>query len=190
MKKNSLSNYIANTMDTILNSDEHKSLFNKNYKKASDENMAKKCVDCEKETCCCGDGMMTDDNDARKAKKVEKSVEEVKEEKDMKKANAFNTAIDSLLVASAALDEIGLEKSSALSLKLASMIVEAKKKKDDKKPEVKKEDKAAVKAKKDMEDKNMAKTMKDKQMAKLKKDKAMAKDKAMKMLEKSKATKK
>jgi len=46
----------------------------------------------------------------------------------MKSEAAFSVAIDSLLTASAALDAVGMEKTSALSLKLASLVVEAKKK--------------------------------------------------------------
>lgn len=43
-----------------------------------------------------------------------------------KKIKAFNTALDSLLTASAALDAAGLSKGSALSLKIASSVVQAK----------------------------------------------------------------
>lgn len=45
-----------------------------------------------------------------------------------KTAASFNIAIDSLLTASAALDAVGMSNGSALSLKLASLVVEAKKK--------------------------------------------------------------
>lgn len=47
---------------------------------------------------------------------------------DEKISSAFDIAIDGLLTASAALDSVGFEKSSTLSLKIASFVVEAKKK--------------------------------------------------------------
>lgn len=77
----------------------------------------------------CGEPLPSDDNKAEDC-----SVEE------SKTSSAFNVAIDSLLTASAALDSVGFNKSSALSLRLASFVVDAAKKKT-KKDEKKKDDK-------------------------------------------------
>ena len=104
-----------------------------------------------------------DDNDARK-KKLDSSDEN-------KVEASFNMAIDSLLTASAALDSLGMVKSSAFSLKLASLVVEAKKKEKDSK----KKDTNAAKDKAAKE-----KAAKEKAKAKEKHDSQMAKDKASK----------
>lgn len=111
-------------------------------------------------------------------------------------STAFDIAIDSLLTASAALDSVGMPKSSSLSLKLASLVVEAKKKdvKDKKDPEAAKAAKAKEKAKLQAE-KEKAKEKADKEKAKLEaakkkekeaKDTQMAKDKSAKDKEKAK----
>lgn len=52
---------------------------------------------------------------------------------DDKVSSAYDVAIDSLLTASAALDHVNLGRGSAISLKLASLVVEAKKKEKDSK---------------------------------------------------------
>jgi hypothetical protein len=65
---------------------------------------------------------------------------------------AFDVAIDSLLTASAALDAVGLGRGSAMSLKMASLVVEAKKadkKKKEKSSTKKKEEKSSTKKKDD-----------------------------------------
>jgi hypothetical protein len=103
---------------------------------------------------------------------------------------AFTVAIDSLLTASAALDSIGMDKSATFSLKLASLVVEAKKKKDsDSKmsdKEKAKEKATKEKAKKDAQDaKDKAAKEKAKEKAKKEKDTQMAKDKAAKEKEKA-----
>jgi hypothetical protein len=66
---------------------------------------------------------------------------------DEKVSSAYNVAIDSLLVASAALDSIGLGQGSSISLKLASLVVEAKKKDKDSKKDSKKSSKDSNSAK-------------------------------------------
>ena len=171
MKNQSVSDFVAATMDAVLNSKEHKSLFATQYKKASesmcekhskmdscdadDENdarrKAKKDADEEDKASA------WDDNDARrKAKRdaeedtasADDDTEEDTEEdtasaNDLEASAAFDVAIDSLLTASAALDSVGLGRGSALTLKIASLVVEAKKKdsKDKKDDKKKKDDK-------------------------------------------------
>ena len=75
---------------------------------------------------------------------------------DMEPSVAFDVAIDSLLTASAALDSVGLGRGSALTLKIASLVVEAKKK--------------------DKKEKDSKKSSKDSQSAKDKKSKDSKKD--------------
>jgi hypothetical protein len=84
-------------------------------------------------------------------------------------SSAYNVAIDSLLVASAALDSVGLGQGSAISLKLASLVVEAKKKEKDSKKDSKKSSKDSNSAKDKKKD---SKDSKDS-----KKDSHSAKDK-------------
>lgn len=70
MKNQSVSDFVAATMDAVLNSKEHKSLFDVQYKYAQDMNAAKdSCSDCGSKHD--GDSCMADDdnNDARKSKK-------------------------------------------------------------------------------------------------------------------------
>ena len=62
----------------------------------------------------------------------------------MESSAAFDVAIDSLLTASAALDSVGLGRGSALTLKIASLVVEAKKK-DKKEKKDKKDSKKSSK---------------------------------------------
>lgn len=165
MRNQSVSDFVAAAMDAALKSEEHKSLFGL-HKSAQDLNDAKdKCGKCheDKDSCSC-DSSMADDNDARKAKKEDtkdsskdsssaddNDARKAKKEEDTKDSSAaddeekvssaFDVAIDSLLTASAALDHVGLGRGSALSLKLASLVVEAKKK-----------DKDSKKSKKDSKD--------------------------------------
>jgi hypothetical protein len=144
-----------------------------------------------------------DDNDARKSKKKDDDEEDEKDDKkdedkadDLSAAAAFDVAIDSLLSASAALDSVGMEKSAALSLRLATLVVEAKKKdKDDKnaaKDKAKKEKEKAAKEKEKLKaQKEKDKAKADAQAAKDKasKDKAKEKEKAEKEKAKEKAAK-
>ena len=154
MTNKSVSDYVAATMNAVLNSDEHKSLF-ANYKTASDENNVSDslCAKCKysKDSCTCGSSMSADDNDARTKQVSDEDSSDVScadddeasdsssdsnkaEDKEVPmSSSAFDIAIDSLLTASAALDSVGFEKSSIISLKLASFVVEAKKKEKDKK---------------------------------------------------------
>ena len=198
----SISDFVANEMAAVLNSAEHKAKFSK-Y--AQDVNSAKVvcCEKCSKESCDCS---MADDNDARKAKKEESTEESsdsssstsstdsskaddsndhfgtgAPQTEESKTSSAYNVAIDGLLTASAALDSLGLDTGSALTLKIASFVVDAKKKEVDAKKE--KEKAKALKAKE--------KEKKDALMAKEKaaKEKAKAKEKADKEKEKEKAAK-
>jgi len=107
------------------------------HKDSSDENDARKHKDSSSE-----DSSHADDNEARKHKKSEEdsskdSSKDSSDADDLKSEAAFAVAIDSLLTASAALDSVGMEKSAAFSLKLASIVVEAKKKdKESKKKQI------------------------------------------------------
>jgi len=250
MNNKSVSDFVAATMDAVLNSAEHKSLFGvNNYKFAQDLNSAKdKCSKCSKskDSCMCdsamsddvkgtgvgadpyvfpvdkitgkpassdtskaddndarkkkdsssdssSDSQSADDNDARKKKDSSDSSSDssdADDDEDMKSSAAFNVAIDSLLTASAALDVVGMEKSAALSLQLASLVVEAKKKdKESKKSGKSSSDSNDAKAKaKEKAAKEKEKAAKEKAKEKEKRDTQMAKDKAAK--EKAKAKEK
>ena len=231
MKNQSVSDFVAATMQAVLNSKEHKSLFATQYKKAGDS----MCAEHGKMDSCAADDQDAkkkkdsdessawDDNDARKAKKKDEdddscmadddendarkskkkdSDEEDSDESDaddnyddygkgkpsgsgvgndplvfptdkitakpptpppaqkaddgLETSAAFDVAIDSLLTASAALDSVGLGRGSALTLKIASLVVEAKKKdkkeKDSKKKDSKKDSQSAKDKKSDKKD--------------------------------------
>lgn len=204
MKNKNISDFVAASMDAVLNSAQHKALFNTQYKFASDENDArtKKCKECggkldkhgkcdcdsssawdhhsakschkcgkDKDACYCMPAddmdmdmdelpmpaddydMSLDDNfgdapvvspgghqitfppDVIKVKSPSKpsTIQPTKPNKadddfEMSSTAALDIAIDSLLTASAALDSVGMDNGSTLSLKLASLVVEAKKK--------------------------------------------------------------
>lgn len=216
MSNKSVSDFVAATMDAVLKSEAHKSLFGTQYKFASDESFAddSKCSKCENATCTCekdtssADDMLdADDNEAKKKKGLppwlqkkdescasdEEEDESMADDSEMKTSTAFDLAIDSLLTASAALDSVGMEKSAAFSLKLASFVVTAKKK-DKKDKESKKSDsneaKDKAKAAKEKEKEKLAKekekAAKEKAKAKAMHDSQMAKDKAAKEKEKAK----
>ena len=127
MKNNSVSDFVASTMDALLGSEEYKTLFHKGFvSNASDESAEKSTEDkshAEDFTLDNNDAADDDDNnevsDNNDMKGESCSAEE-------KVSTALDVAIDSLLTASAALDSVGLESSSSLSLKLASFVVEAK----------------------------------------------------------------
>lgn len=131
-----------------------------------------------------------DDNDARRAKNSDDDSSDANDSSaEEMTSSAFDMAIDSLLTASAALDTVGMEKSASLSLKLASLVVEAKKKKveDSKNNSAKNRDSndARAKAKKKEDDKKAADKKKleaEKKKAddKKKADSNAAKDKMMK----------
>jgi hypothetical protein len=228
MKNQSVSDFVAATMDAVLNSKEHKSLFATQYKKAGesmcakhskmdscaadDENDARKKRDTDEDSSSAWDdndarkkrdtdedSSDADDNDARKKRDTDEDSSDadddddndaedpkkpvkfdpnfggrdvggpsVSKADDMEASAAFDVAIDSLLTASAALDSVGLGRGSALTLKIASLVVEAKKKDSkDKKDEKKKKD---DKKKKD-KDTQSAKDKKSNPFAKKKDDK-------------------
>lgn len=200
MSKNSVSDFVAAAMDAALKSAEYKTLFNTQYKFASDEGKDK-CDECDKEKdhCDCGDSSHAhdaevEDNAAAWDNNDATAIEE--EDKDVKAEAAFDVAIDSLLTASAALDSVGMEKTATFSLKLASLVVEAKKKEEDKKKKDKEKDKksdsndARAKAKeKEKAAKEKEKAAKEKAKEKEKRDAQMAKDKAVKDKEKERLAK-
>lgn len=226
---NWIADFVANSMDQALKSEEYKTLFGTQYKTAGE-----KCAKCHKDTesCMCDSAMADDENDARKAKKCSECHKPMKDceckdshsaddqdakkkdskdssmadDQDAKKdpkdsmkaadtqsantldsstknpypgkqydadeyrnadvlraddasdekvSSAFDVAIDSLLTASAALDHVGLGRGSAISLKLASLVVEAKKKEKDSK-------KSSKDSKKSSKDSQSAKDKKSK----------------------------
>jgi uncharacterized membrane protein YgcG len=123
MKNSSISDFVASQMDAVLNSKNHQELFANTWvKKASDDSSD-------------SSSMMVDDADARDHKQDDDSDDcSAADDGEMEVSASFDVAIDSLLTASAALDDVGMEKNSALSLRIASLVVEAKKKvKEDKK---------------------------------------------------------
>lgn len=249
MKNQSVSDFVASTMDAVLNSKEHKAMFGGQYKYAQDMNDAKnKCSKCDKSKseCKCDSSMADDfdarfkkkddessaddDQDARKKKKDESSSsssdsssaddqdakkkkdkssdessaddDDAKKKKDdssaddafeMEASAAYDVAIDSLLTASAALDSVGLGRGSAFSLKLASLVVVAKKKEKDAKKDSKEKaakEKAKEKASKEKEKKD-TQMAKDKEKALKEKEKEkLAKEKERLAKEKAKASSK
>lgn len=176
MKNKSVSDFVAAHMDATLKSSEHKALHGVQYKYASDETAS---VD------------MNDAKDKKECKVCEKMMDACTCDEDESKADdnlsvsAFDVAIDSLLTASAALDAVGMANSSTLSLKIASIVVEAKKK--DKEEKMSPKDRMAA-MRKAKDDKNAADD-KAKVKAKAEKEKAAEKAKAEKEKAKAKAEK-
>ncbi len=180
MKKFDLSDYVAASMNSITASKEHQSLFG--LKTASEEEVKE------------DENQVNDENDAKsdseKSLDADCSYADDKEE-EAKVSEALNIALDGLLKASAALDYAGFGKGSAGVLKLAALVVEAKKAPSKDKEKAKKEkekakaDKAKAKEKEDM-NKAKAKAKADKEKEKEKADKEKAKAKA----DKEKADKK
>src|ERR1700722_1506545 len=181
MKNQSVSDFVAASMDAVLKSKEHRDLFATQYRRAGAEH----CEKCEKskDQCSC-DSSAADDNEARKKKEKEdkekssssdsssawddndarkkkedsssaddneakkkkfnfeksdessaddnearkKKEEDSSSADDLQPSVAFDVAIDSLLTASAALDSLGLDRGSSFALKIASFVVNAKKK--------------------------------------------------------------
>lgn len=161
---------MAAEMLVRLASAENVSLFRKDFVVAQDVNDAKKkdldedCSDVDDNDAKkkhsdadsdedCSDADDADDNDARK----HDSDEDDSDADDM--SLALDTAVASLLSASAALDAVGFEKSASLSLKLASFVLEAKKKSDAKKKS-KKDSKKSDKKDSKKSDSNAAKDKK------------------------------
>lgn len=153
MIKRSFADSIAVDMKSVLESPEYKQLF----KSASAEEEKE-----EKEE-------SKDENQSHDGKDAADSVDaddcSMADDAGLDALAQYDIAVDSLLVASAALDEIGTETGSKGVIRLASLVVEAKKKKVEELNKLKKE-----KAK----GKDKDKKEKDKQMSK---DKAWAKDK-------------
>jgi len=179
MKK--YANTIANSMDTLMKSAEYEDLFG-DYGSPKETPKPEVCM-CEPgESCevCTPDEdleVTLDANDASDAK-AEDEDDNKAEDKDMKECAAYNIAIESLLTASAALDATDLSDGSTLSLKLASLVSEAKKAMTDK---MSADDKAKLKAKeKAAKEKEKAKAQAEKDKAKAKAEKEKAKAKAEK----------
>lgn len=175
---------IMNDMQKILDSSSFKSLFKSPFVSTASEEVdvndaATKFTpsmadDKKQDEEDCGDEMYADDKEDEQAS--------------AKETLAFDLALENLLQASSALEHAGFVKGAAVSLKLAGLVVEAKKKaKEDKKDKVKeKADKEAAKEKaaKEKEAKK-AKEVKAKEDEQKAKDKKLVKEKA----EKEKAAK-
>jgi hypothetical protein len=175
MTNKNISDFVAASMNAVLNSEQHKSLFNTQYKFASDENdarakkdMCKECHKAQKECKCksdshsawdsddqlhvkdshcamCGqdedncycwsadDSAMSSDSSSGHHSHMSSSDSShahdsaMSSDSHMSTSAALDVAIKGLLTASAALDAVGIDDGSAVSLKLASLIVEAKK---------------------------------------------------------------
>jgi len=146
-KMKNTANYIAQSMKTLLDSHEYQRIFRTasslEEKEEKDESEADdKDLDESKDESYADD---KDKEDADDCGSAEDGLEDVT-------AN-YDIAIDSLLTASAALDELNSPTGSAATIKLAHIIVNAKKMKVE---ELKKSKKDKEKAKKD-KDKNQAK---------------------------------
>jgi len=166
--KNNHANYIAQSMKTLLDSPEYQAIFKtassmkdkeedkdkKDESKADDLDLDSE-LDFEDDSEDLGDDLDLDMSYAKDKKKDKKDEDDCgmsDDKKDLDEVVAnYDIAIDGLLTASAALDELGSPTGSAATIKLANLIVQAKKKKVE-------DEKAKAKSKKDKEkDKNMAK---------------------------------
>lgn len=175
MRDKSVSDFVASTMNNILSSPSHQSLFASRQKFASTA-----CDKCHKEECSC-----EDENDVNDADDKEDDEKDTNDANDFSNFASYDVTIDSLLTVSAALDCLGMEKESAVSLKLASLVIQAKAKDP-------KEEKAKAKAKKEAE-KAKAKAAKEKEVAKakaLKEKEAKEKQKQKEKEDKEKAKEK
>ena len=159
MNNKNISDFIASTMASVLDSKEHQQLFGTQRKKVA----SKHCKDCHKAMDKCLCSMADDQNMEDEPMFDEPMVEEdepmfdepmVEEDEpmfegegpmggigpanvelyaddgdsdEMASTASFDVAIEGLLTASAALDYINMNRSSDLSLKLASLVVQAKK---------------------------------------------------------------
>jgi len=146
---------------------------------ADDDNDARrKKKEEDEKSSSSSDSSDADDNDAKKKKGLppwlkkkedgESSDEHSAEDEEFAAEAQFNIAIDGLLTASAALDSIGMIKSSTLSLQLASLVVEAKAKKKDSSKDSKKSDSNDAKDKA-VKEKAKAKAKEEAEKAKAKK---------------------
>jgi len=149
--KYSVANTVAQTMKTLLNSPDYQSIFKsasvgEDHEDENDARKKKKEEDKKDE-----DKSYADDKDEDMSYADDKDEDDgddcamADDEEKLEATANYDIAIDSLLTASAALDELGSPTGSAATIKLASLIVEAKKKKVE---DLKKKDK---------KDKNMAK---------------------------------
>jgi len=171
MKK--YANTIANSMASLMKSAEHEDLFGKYAHDHEHGNEELECV-CEPGETCELCETVDSSLDANDASDEDDAKDDAKDE-DVKACAAYSIAIESLLTASAALDAANMSDGSTLSLKLASLVSEAKQAKTDK---MSAEEKAKMKAKeKAAKDKEKAKAQaaKDKAKAQAEKEKAKAK---------------
>lgn len=131
MKKSNFEAALASDMDAILNDKNFDAIFKKAsvLTKAASEEMC--AHDCKSEH----------EHDHKHDDKCEKADKADANDGAITLEAAVNQALNSLRVVSEVLDEVGLEKTAALSLNLANYImVEAKKKDDKKKSDKKKAD--------------------------------------------------
>ena len=168
MKNNSVSDFVASTMDALLGSEEYKTLFHKGFvsQAQAEEPTEESSVDnSDADDFVDADANASDDGDDNDMRGGSCS------DADEKMSSAFDVAINSLLTASAALDYAGMESGSSLSLKLASFVVDAKKKmpkssdSDKKKADKKKADEKAKADKKKKSDADKKKSDSDKAKA-------------------------
>lgn len=152
---NKYSNTVAENMNKILKSASHREIFG-GY---SDEDKTHE----HNEDCSVDDKEMNmlDSDDSVDQFDVDDTD---MSDEDMTAQAHFDIAVDSLLSASASLDELGFDKGSAISLKIASLVVEAKKK--DMAFKEKMKDLKDAKDKKDSKDKKDKKDSKDKKESK------------------------
>jgi hypothetical protein len=159
MKNKSISEFVASSMNDILNSDDHKSLFNKfaqdSHKKVTDEEARKGQYDVVPVGFVSGSKpkkdpysdipdirpeehmkYQGDHNLAETCSKCEKEECDCHADNDMKSKSAnLDIALSNLLTVSAVLDALHMPGKSILTLKLASLVSEAKKKMNSKEKE-------------------------------------------------------
>jgi len=149
MKPSNTSELLAASMQAILQSPEYKKIFASNFSLEEQEVDTNIEDDKEEEQdCSYGDDGFCEYNDHNHL------------------VTAFDVAIDSLLTASSALDDVNMGSSSSLALKLAGLVAEAKKAK---KEDIKKKMEELRKGKDKCEDKKEDKS-KDKKSDKYKKE--------------------
>ncbi len=168
MKTKGFSDLVASDMLAKLASEDHLSLFHKNYVVAEDQTdeLNAKDSSVEEEDCSMADDEDADDNDASDSDEDESDADDA-EEDDV--SNAMDAAVAHLVMACDKLDYIGFEKSASFTAKLASFVAEAKKKSDEKKSDKKKSDKKkkdSAKGKSGKSDSNDARAKKKKDSGK------------------------
>jgi hypothetical protein len=110
----------------------------------ADDNDARKTKKRKEEETDQDTGSADDENDAHRKAKKDTDSSDADDEDDasdgdsMQSSAAYEVAVDSLLTASAALDSLGFDRGSVFTLKIASLVVEAKKKEEKKKSDKKK----------------------------------------------------